>query len=107
MNDQPFGYFANKCYVENKLDTIQKLYLVGSADSNAAGKSDKCTMASDPLDLHVSTTTGAEGYSTDEYSLTFDAFKFVTSSSLSLVCEFEMCLKADSRCTTLSSRSTC
>ena len=105
MQNQPFGYFANKCYVENKDDTTQALYLVGSSDTDTAGKEDKCTMSSDPLDLHVSTNLAHPWWTRKDYTLTFDAFKFATSSRMTIVCNFEICLTT--KCDTLAGQSSC
>ena len=91
----PFGYFPVKCFVENKLTTTEQLYLVGSSITDSGGKADKCVMNSSPLDLHISTSLGSPSgnyWTKEDYTLSFDAFQFRSSTEMSLCCNFEICL---------------
>lgn len=97
-SQMPFGYFAAQCYVENKEDATEQLYLIGSAITDASGTADKCVMGIDydsPLDLHISTSIEDSGelWFKENYTLRFDAFTFLTSTEMSLHCNFEICLK--------------
>ena len=91
-NTMPFGFFAETCHIENNLDSTQVLDLIGGSPIK-----EQCKMDNSILDLHLATsyTGGETGWSVEEYELVFDAFKFQNSSSMTLVCEFQLCLKAD------------
>ena len=101
----PFGYYINYCYVENVDDTDQNVYLVGYDGA------DKCTMDQSILNLNIGVSyTSNDDWTTSLYSLTYDAFKFQTttetsSTSMNLKCQVDVCLVDD--CPTAASRSDC
>jgi len=101
LTSMPFGFFAERCYVENKLDSAQQLNMIGGGATP-----DTCKMDNSILNLHVSRLyAGANtDWSVSQYDLTFDAFKFQTSNQMQLVCEFQLCLTSD--CTALTT-TTC
>lgn len=90
----PYGFFARRCYIENQLDTNQAISLIGGGTTP-----DQCKMDNTFLDLHLSrsftATLPSRMWTPSQYTLTFDAFKFQTSSAMTLVCDIEICLTAD------------
>lgn len=101
----PFGFFAERCMVENRENLDQKLFLIGSAKTPVkpvGANPDTCIMDQSLLNLNVNRlykneTTGNYtdliNWTVSKYMLKFDAFKIGGSSNLKLTCDFELCLK--------------
>ena len=86
----PFGYFPNKCYVQNTENLAQKVYLIGSSDNSVK---DRCT--GDVSKLLLNVVREPATWTSTDFTLDFDAFKFGDSTKLSLTCDFEVCLTSD------------
>ena len=97
----PFGFFMKNCHVENAANDAEELYLIGTSDGY-----DTCPMSSNILDLHISSVyTDNSDWTTSAYSLTFDSFRFRTSSSMIFKCTVSICLKDG--CTAKSDNDKC
>ena len=103
-SDMPFGFFANKCYVQSQANAAHVLYLVGSSDASVR---EQCNMDAEMFDLHVSNSVETVPYwSSEEYAIKFDTFQFGrVANSMSITCDLELCLTDD--CPNVATQANC
>ena len=109
IGNMPFGFFTERCFVENRLNTDMRLYLVGGDGGNETYPDGRhslpstCIMDDTYLDLSFSdqyktdNNTFVDGLTTSwtpaAYKLNFAAFKMGGTGKLRLTCDFRICLK--------------
>ena len=94
ITQMPFGYFVNKCHVQNADDDTQKFYLIGNKDNTDR---DTCPFTSNFFDINLEQEYlgGNTHWTANQYTIEYDAFKIGGSSNLNLVCDIQICLKQD------------